>query len=105
MGFLAWIVSGLIAGWLAGTVMKGGGYVCGSGDSCMDYAPDKEGLVQKVRFYKGPGRSIWVPGAFLGWPTGLFNPEQAQIRGRTGTCPLSLRPGFSTGQYSNLKRK
>jgi uncharacterized membrane protein YeaQ/YmgE (transglycosylase-associated protein family) len=26
MGFLAWIVMGLIAGWLAGQVMKGGGY-------------------------------------------------------------------------------
>jgi len=26
MGFLAWIVTGLIAGWLAGKVMKGGGY-------------------------------------------------------------------------------
>jgi uncharacterized membrane protein YeaQ/YmgE (transglycosylase-associated protein family) len=26
MGFLAWIVVGLIAGWLAGEVMKGGGY-------------------------------------------------------------------------------
>jgi uncharacterized membrane protein YeaQ/YmgE (transglycosylase-associated protein family) len=26
MGFLAWIVIGLIAGWLAGQVMKGGGY-------------------------------------------------------------------------------
>jgi uncharacterized membrane protein YeaQ/YmgE (transglycosylase-associated protein family) len=26
MGILAWIVVGLIAGWLAGTVMKGGGY-------------------------------------------------------------------------------
>jgi uncharacterized membrane protein YeaQ/YmgE (transglycosylase-associated protein family) len=26
MGFLAWIVVGLIAGWLAGKVMKGGGY-------------------------------------------------------------------------------
>jgi uncharacterized membrane protein YeaQ/YmgE (transglycosylase-associated protein family) len=26
MGFLAWIVVGLIAGWLAGQVMKGGGY-------------------------------------------------------------------------------
>ncbi|HWY77680.1 MAG TPA: GlsB/YeaQ/YmgE family stress response membrane protein, partial [Verrucomicrobiae bacterium] len=26
MSFLAWIVTGLIAGWLAGTVMKGGGY-------------------------------------------------------------------------------
>ena len=25
MGFLAWIVVGLIAGWLAGQVMKGGG--------------------------------------------------------------------------------
>ena len=25
-GFLAWIVIGLIAGWLAGKVMKGGGY-------------------------------------------------------------------------------
>src|SRR5215471_15307017 len=26
MGFLAWIVVGLVAGWLAGQVMKGGGY-------------------------------------------------------------------------------
>jgi uncharacterized membrane protein YeaQ/YmgE (transglycosylase-associated protein family) len=26
MGFLTWIVVGLIAGWLAGRVMKGGGY-------------------------------------------------------------------------------
>ena len=26
MGFIPWIVVGLIAGWLAGQVMKGGGY-------------------------------------------------------------------------------
>ena len=26
MGLIAWIVVGLIAGWLAGVVMKGGGY-------------------------------------------------------------------------------
>jgi uncharacterized membrane protein YeaQ/YmgE (transglycosylase-associated protein family) len=26
MGFIAWIVVGLIAGWLAGKVMRGGGY-------------------------------------------------------------------------------
>ncbi len=26
MGWLAWIVVGLIAGWLAGRVMRGGGY-------------------------------------------------------------------------------
>jgi uncharacterized membrane protein YeaQ/YmgE (transglycosylase-associated protein family) len=26
MGFIEWIVVGLIAGWLAGQVMKGGGY-------------------------------------------------------------------------------
>jgi uncharacterized membrane protein YeaQ/YmgE (transglycosylase-associated protein family) len=26
MGFIAWILTGLIAGWLAGQVMKGGGY-------------------------------------------------------------------------------
>ena len=26
MGILSWIVVGLIAGWLAGTVMSGGGY-------------------------------------------------------------------------------
>lgn len=26
MGFLEWIIVGLIAGWLAGRVMKGGGY-------------------------------------------------------------------------------
>ena len=26
MGFIAWIVVGLIAGWAAGKIMKGGGY-------------------------------------------------------------------------------
>jgi uncharacterized membrane protein YeaQ/YmgE (transglycosylase-associated protein family) len=26
MGFISWIIVGLIAGWLAGLVMKGGGY-------------------------------------------------------------------------------
>ncbi|HMB34579.1 MAG TPA: GlsB/YeaQ/YmgE family stress response membrane protein [Methylomirabilota bacterium] len=26
MGFVAWLVVGLIAGWLAGQVMRGGGY-------------------------------------------------------------------------------
>jgi len=26
MGFLTWIIVGLIAGWLAGQLMKGGGY-------------------------------------------------------------------------------
>jgi uncharacterized membrane protein YeaQ/YmgE (transglycosylase-associated protein family) len=26
MGFIAWIIVGLVAGWLAGQVMKGGGY-------------------------------------------------------------------------------
>ena len=26
MGLLAWLIGGLIAGWLAGQVMKGGGY-------------------------------------------------------------------------------
>ena len=26
MGFITWMVVGLIAGWLAGQVMKGGGY-------------------------------------------------------------------------------
>jgi len=26
VGFLTWIIVGLIAGWLAGQVMKGGGY-------------------------------------------------------------------------------
>ena len=28
MGILSWIVIGLIAGWLAGLVVKGGGYGC-----------------------------------------------------------------------------
>jgi uncharacterized membrane protein YeaQ/YmgE (transglycosylase-associated protein family) len=28
MGWLSWIVVGLIAGWLAGLVVKGGGYGC-----------------------------------------------------------------------------
>jgi uncharacterized membrane protein YeaQ/YmgE (transglycosylase-associated protein family) len=31
MGVLAWIVVGLIAGWLAGRIMKGGGYGRSSG--------------------------------------------------------------------------
>jgi len=26
MGFILWIIVGLIAGWLAGVIMKGGGY-------------------------------------------------------------------------------
>ena len=26
MGFIIWIIVGMIAGWLAGVVMKGGGY-------------------------------------------------------------------------------
>jgi uncharacterized membrane protein YeaQ/YmgE (transglycosylase-associated protein family) len=26
MGFIAWILAGLIAGWAAGQIMKGGGY-------------------------------------------------------------------------------
>jgi uncharacterized membrane protein YeaQ/YmgE (transglycosylase-associated protein family) len=26
MGLISWIIVGLIAGWLAGLVMKGGGY-------------------------------------------------------------------------------
>ncbi|MGA2094750.1 MAG: GlsB/YeaQ/YmgE family stress response membrane protein [Candidatus Acidiferrum sp.] len=26
MGVIAWLITGLIAGWLAGLVMKGGGY-------------------------------------------------------------------------------
>jgi len=26
MGFIEWILVGLVAGWLAGKVMKGGGY-------------------------------------------------------------------------------
>jgi uncharacterized membrane protein YeaQ/YmgE (transglycosylase-associated protein family) len=28
MGILSWIVVGLVAGWLAGLVVKGGGYGC-----------------------------------------------------------------------------
>ena len=27
MGMLSWLVVGLFAGWLAGTVMRGGGYM------------------------------------------------------------------------------
>jgi uncharacterized membrane protein YeaQ/YmgE (transglycosylase-associated protein family) len=26
MGFIAWIIAGLIAGWAAGKIMSGGGY-------------------------------------------------------------------------------
>jgi hypothetical protein len=56
---IAWILTGLIAGWLAGKVMKGGGYgiimdsdYCGlhwSGHPGLDYPPAQEDLKASVR--------------------------------------------------------
>jgi uncharacterized membrane protein YeaQ/YmgE (transglycosylase-associated protein family) len=49
MGFLAWIVVGLIAGWLAGQVMKGGGYgvVVDMAASWEAGSSDKMGICQQ----------------------------------------------------------
>ena len=56
MGFLAWIVVGLIAGWLAGQVMKGGGY----------------GVLVDIPFWGVLGGVLggWVLGMLGVWPGG-----------------------------------
>jgi len=54
MGMLAWIVVGLIAGWLAGQVMKGGGY----------------GVVDIILGILGGILGGWVFGALGIWPGG-----------------------------------
>lgn len=55
MGFIAWIVVGLIAGWLAGQVMKGGGYGV---------------VVDIVLGILGGVVGGWVFGALGIWPNG-----------------------------------
>ena len=55
MGFIAWIVVGLIAGWLAGQVMKGGGYGT---------------LVDIILGILGGFVGGWVFGALGIWPGG-----------------------------------
>jgi uncharacterized membrane protein YeaQ/YmgE (transglycosylase-associated protein family) len=55
MGLLTWIVVGLIAGWLAGQVMKGGGYGV---------------LVDIVLGIVGGIVGGWVFGALGIWPGG-----------------------------------
>jgi uncharacterized membrane protein YeaQ/YmgE (transglycosylase-associated protein family) len=55
MGFLTWIVVGLIAGWLAGQVMKGGGY---------------DVLVDILLGIGGGVVGGWVFGAIGIWPGG-----------------------------------
>jgi uncharacterized membrane protein YeaQ/YmgE (transglycosylase-associated protein family) len=56
MGFLAWIVVGLIAGWLAGQVMKGGGYGV---------------LVDIILGILGGVLGGWIFGLLGIWPGGL----------------------------------
>jgi hypothetical protein len=85
MGFIEWIVVGLIAGFLAGKVMKGGGYglvvdpilgilggvlarwrhnrrhhrgICGRGDSGLDYPSDQESL-RRTLAQTLDGRTNW----------------------------------------------
>jgi uncharacterized membrane protein YeaQ/YmgE (transglycosylase-associated protein family) len=55
MGFLVWILVGLIAGWLAGQVMKGGGYGV---------------LVDIILGILGGVVGGWVFGALGIWPGG-----------------------------------
>ena len=55
MGFIIWIVVGLIAGWLAGQVMKGGGYGV---------------LVDIILGILGGVLGGWVFGLFGIWPCG-----------------------------------
>ena len=55
MGFLTWILVGLIAGWLAGQVMKGGGYGV---------------LVDIILGIVGGVVGGWVFGALGIWPGG-----------------------------------
>jgi uncharacterized membrane protein YeaQ/YmgE (transglycosylase-associated protein family) len=56
MGFLAWIVVGGIAGWLAGQVMKGGGYgilvdiILGILGGVVDHAVGEESLTVENSF-------------------------------------------------------
>jgi len=55
MGFITWILVGLIAGWLAGQVMKGGGYGV---------------LVDIILGILGGVVGGWVFGALGIWPAG-----------------------------------
>jgi uncharacterized membrane protein YeaQ/YmgE (transglycosylase-associated protein family) len=55
MGFITWIVVGLIAGWLAGQIMKGGGYGA---------------LVDIVLGILGGVVGGWIFGALGIWPGG-----------------------------------
>ena len=67
MNFLAWIVAGLIAGWLAGQVMKGGGY---------------RGLVDLI---------LGILGGFLGgWIFGLLGIGVEKAVGKDLDCFLEL---------------
>ena len=55
MGFITWILVGLVAGWLAGQVMKGGGYGV---------------LVDIILGMLGGIVGGWVFGALGIWPAG-----------------------------------
>ncbi|MGA9527425.1 MAG: GlsB/YeaQ/YmgE family stress response membrane protein [Terriglobales bacterium] len=55
MGFITWIVVGLIAGWLAGQLMKGGGYGV---------------LVDIILGILGGVVGGWIFGALGIWPAG-----------------------------------
>ncbi|MGB0104782.1 MAG: GlsB/YeaQ/YmgE family stress response membrane protein [Candidatus Sulfotelmatobacter sp.] len=55
MGFITWIVVGLVAGWLAGQVMKGGGYGV---------------LVDIILGILGGALGGWVFGLLRIWPGG-----------------------------------
>ena len=91
MGLIIWIVVGLIAGWLAGQVMKGGGYGV---------------LVDIILGILGGVVGGWVFGLLGIWPgggmattqgtghrlTSWFNSRPGlQIRGRLSWRPLSFQ--------------
>lgn len=58
MGILSWIIIGLIAGWLAGVIMKGGGY----------------GVLSDIGLgIVGAIVGGFLAGAILGIPVGGFN--------------------------------
>jgi uncharacterized membrane protein YeaQ/YmgE (transglycosylase-associated protein family) len=86
MGFVAWIVVGLIAGWLAGQVMKGRGYgvladillgllggiVGGWVFSLLHLWPGRGGLIGSIIV-------AFVGAVILVWITRLFKKAQPSV--------------------------
>jgi uncharacterized membrane protein YeaQ/YmgE (transglycosylase-associated protein family) len=90
MGFLAWIVVGLIAGWLAGQVMAGGGY----------------GTVADIILgILGGLLGGWIFGAIGIWPAGgmigSIIVDESALVGAGGAKDFSKRlPSLTSRQHS-----